>query len=131
MQFTVVALLALASAAFASPAELTYTTQTTKVITITSCGAEVTLCPARVSTTYVPVVVTYPAGAAYPSGAMCNGSPCVAGTGGVAYGSGSGTGAYHAPTLTGYSGPQYTGAAGQVKVAGALAGVGAVAALLL
>ena len=35
------------------------------------------------------------------------------------------------PSVTGYSGPAYTGAAGQVKAVGALAGVGAFAALLL
>lgn len=130
MQYSIVAILALAGAAVATPqvygssssssaaamstskssaaAAMTVTTYSTQIVTLTECPETVTNCPARTSTNVSPVVVTYPAGAAYPTG----------------------TG-YVKPTLTGYSGPAYTGAAGQVKVAGALAGVGAFAALLL
>ncbi|KAF2150981.1 hypothetical protein K461DRAFT_313937 [Myriangium duriaei CBS 260.36] len=117
MQYSVVAILALAGAAIASPAaQSTVTAYSTQVVTLTECPATVTNCPARTST--IVNTMTYPAGAA-------------AGTGnpGAAYA--TGTGAYVKPTLSGYSGPAYTGAAGQVKAAGALAGVGAFAALLL
>lgn len=115
MQFSIVAILALAGSAFAA-SDITVTATSTKVYTITSCAAEVTNCPATVSTQIHVAVTTYPAGAAAPSGA-------------AAYGTGASV--YNKPSLTGYHGPAYTGAAGQVKVAGALAGVGAVAALLL
>lgn len=117
MQYSIVAVLALAGAAFANPApaDVTITTSTTTVVTITSCEPTVTECPARLETHTNALYITYPAGAH------------AAATGGALYG----TAGYHAPSLTGYHGPAYTGAASQVKVAGALAGVGAVAALIL
>lgn len=114
MQFSIVAILALAGAAFANPAGTsTVTALVTDIVTITECAETVTNCPARTETRVN--TVTYGPGAAYPTGAA----------------RATGTGAYVKPSLTGYSGPAYTGAAGQVKAAGALAGVGAFAALLL
>lgn len=116
MQYSIVAILALAGAAIASPAaQSTVTAYSTQVVTLTECPATVTNCPARTST--IVNTMTYPAGAV--------------GTGNAGAAYATGTGAYVKPTLSGYSGPAYTGAAGQVKAAGALAGVGAFAALLL
>ncbi|PSK60215.1 hypothetical protein C1H76_9071 [Elsinoe australis] len=127
MQYSVVAILALAGAAFASPApqQVTVTASRTTVVTITTCGAAVTNCPARTETQVATSTYVYPAGTAgalYPS-ACATGGNCAFGTGAITY---------NVPQPTGgYKGPNFTGGAGQMKAGAALAGVGAVAALLL
>ncbi|KAF2219792.1 hypothetical protein BDZ85DRAFT_41199 [Elsinoe ampelina] len=129
MQFTTVAtVLALAGAALANPApqQITVTASSTTVVTITTCAAAVTDCPARLVTQTATTTYVYPAGtpgALYPS-ACATGGACAFGTGGVV--------TYNVPQPTGaYRGPSFTGGAGQMKAGAALAGVGAVAALLL
>jgi len=143
MQFTVVALSALAGLALASPQAynagdgtvVTVTTMTTQEITVTDCAVTVTDCPARTSTSVFPVMYTTIVEAIPYTSAPVAPAPIVAaatgatGTGvGNAYG---GQGKYNMPQPTGYTGPSFTGAGNKLAAGGAVAAIGAVAALLI
>jgi hypothetical protein len=109
----------------------TVTLYSTQAVTITSCGPEVTNCPARstvVSSSMVPIGTTVMTGAAQvPTSApfaMVN-STMATGPQGTAASTGFGASA------TGAMPSSYTGAAGKLNAGMALAGVAGFAALFI
>lgn len=116
----------------------TDTIYSTEHITITSCAETVTDCPARttssIHTSTSVYAVTTPA-PRYTAGPVAMGTGTAAsGSGGLAGAYNTGTSTYHMPSASSsgaYAGPEYTGAASHLNAGAALAGVGAIAAILL